>query len=95
MNVLNFIIKKWQAYKAKSRLADIERIKESFSIREKNGALWIMYNNTAIDSIPPFASSEEVVRMLDEARCCAVAYYNSINDNANIIEKALGEYINE
>lgn len=64
----------WRAYKKRGRLAEIERMRDTFRIKEKNGALWIMHHDTAVDMIPAFASSEEIVRMLEETRCCAVEY---------------------
>lgn len=72
--MINYLNKTWRAYKEKGKLAEIERLKDTFRIKEKNGALWIMHNDTAVDMIPAFASSEEIVRMLEETRCCAVEY---------------------
>lgn len=70
-NILN---KTWRAYKERGRLAEIKRLRSEFRIKEKNGALWIMHGETAVDMLPAFATSEEVVRMLEETRCCAVEY---------------------
>lgn len=76
--MINYIQNWWRAYKQRSRLAEIERLRSEFRIKEKNGALWITYtggrDEVAIDMIPAFASSEEIVRMLEETRCCAVEF---------------------
>lgn len=72
--MINYLNKTWRAYKEKGRLAEIERLRSEFRIKEKNGVLWIMHGDTAVDMVPSFASSEEIVRMLEETRRCAVEY---------------------
>lgn len=88
--MINYIKNRWRAYKEKGRLAEMERLRNTFRIQEKNGALWIMHHDTAVDMIPAFASSDEIVRMLDEARCCAVEYaygiYSESEDSIAIKE---------
>lgn len=72
--MINYIKNWWRAYKNRSKCADINRLRDTFRIKEKGGALWIMHGDTAVDMVPAFASSDEIVRMLEETRCCAVEY---------------------
>lgn len=88
--MINYITKWWRAYKERGRLAEIDRLRDTFRIREKNGALWIMHGDTAVDMIPAFASSEEIVQMLEETRCCAVEYaFGVYSEDAHIRDKHL------
>lgn len=95
--MIDYIMKWWRVYKERGKIAEIERLKATFRIQEKNGALWIMHHDTAIDMVPPFASSEEVVQILDEARCCAVDYaYGVCSESKNECkQQTLDELINE
>lgn len=89
-NILN---KTWRAYKERGRLAEIERLRSEFRIKEKNGALWIMHGETAVDMIPAFATSDEVVRMLEETRCCAVEYaFGVYSDKKEREQQTLDEF---
>lgn len=82
MNMINYIQNWWRAYKERGRLSEINRLRDTFRVKEKNGALWIMHGETAVDMVPAFASSDEIVRMLEEARCCAVEYaYGLYSEN--------------
>lgn len=70
--MIKYITNWWRDYKAKGRLAEINRMRDTFRIKEKNGSLWLMHNDTAIDKIAPFASSEEIVTILNETRGFAI-----------------------
>lgn len=86
--MIDYIKNWWRAYKEKGRLAEIERLCDTFRVKEKNGALWIMHGDTAVDMVPAFASSEEIVKMLEEARCCAVEYaFGVLADDPKLSEK--------
>lgn len=86
--MINYIKNWWRTYKEKGRLSDINRLRDTFRIKEKNGALWVVHGETAVDMIPAFASSEEIVRMLEETRCCAVEYaYGIYSEDAHMREK--------
>lgn len=90
MKIIEYINNWWRAYKEKGRLSEIDRLRDTFRIKEKNGALWIMHNETAVDMIPAFASSEEIVKMLEEARCCAVEYaFEVYSEEAHVRDKHL------
>lgn len=98
--MINYILNWWRAYKERGRLADIERLRQAFRIKEKNGALWIMHGDTAVDMLPAFASSEEIVRMLEETRCCAVeyafgVYYNEAHTHSKHLRKIADALVEE
>lgn len=86
--MMNIITRWWQACKERSGLAEQERIKRSFRISERNGALWITHNGVAVNMVPPFASSEEVIKMLEETKACAVEYEFGKDENPNNVLKA-------
>lgn len=63
-----------ESVKRKDRLAQIERLRNSFSIKERDGKLWIMHNEIAILKMETFSSTSEVVRILEETKDHAVEY---------------------
>lgn len=72
--MIRLIRKFLESVKRKDRLAQIERLRGSFSIKEKDGKLWVVYGNTGIFKIESFANSSEVVRILEETKDFAVEY---------------------
>lgn len=72
--MINFI-KRWlEAFKEKNEVNERNMLRDSFKIKEKNGYLWITHNGTAIFKLEPYASSSEVIRILNETRVFAVEY---------------------
>lgn len=74
MNIINNIKQWWRAYKEKGKLAEIERVRAAFRIKEKEGTMWIMHHDTAIFRMENFANVSEAIRILEETRDFAVEY---------------------
>lgn len=70
----NYIKQWWQSTNDKSRQAEIKELRDSITLREKDGIMWILHNGVAIHKLPPFASSDEMILMLEEVRDGAVEY---------------------
>lgn len=91
------LINKWlESVKRKDRLAQIKRIRSSFSIHEKDGKLWIMHHDTAIFRIESFANSSEVVRILEDTKDFAVehAFGERKDDRSEEKYQTFEEYLN-
>ena len=69
-----FIRKVWHCCKAKQIAKEIERLRDEFYIKEKNGTVWILHNGIAIEKIHPLSSSEDMLKLLENARRNAVSY---------------------
>lgn len=72
--MIKLIRKCMESIKRNDRLAQIERLRDTFTIQERNGKLWIVYGNTGIFRLENYASSSEVVRILEETKDFAVEY---------------------
>lgn len=70
----NFIKQWWEQSKAKNESEKVSQLRDSFYLKEKNGSVWIMHDGVAVNQLPPFASTEEIVVILEETRACAVEY---------------------
>lgn len=70
----NYITQWWKQTKAKDRAYKVLKIRDSFYLKEKDGSVWILHDGVAVNQLPPFASTEEIVAILEETRTCAVEY---------------------
>ena len=70
----NYIKRWWEQSKAKTQADNITHLRNSFYLKEKNGSVWIMHDGVAIDKVYPCTSSDDVVKLLNEARNYAVEY---------------------
>lgn len=69
------LIKRYlETIRRNDRRAYIERLRESFSIQEKDGKLWILHGNIAVFKVESFANTSEVVRILEDTKDFAVEY---------------------
>lgn len=70
----NYLKQWWDNFKANYKRDNIARLKDSFYLKEKNSHIWIMHDGVAINQLPPFASTDEIVVILEETRTCAIEH---------------------
>lgn len=90
--MINYILNWWRAYKERGRLSEIDRLRDTFRIKEKNGALWIMHNDTAVFRLEPFTTMDECVSILKDFRDFAVEYaFGVYSERIEGIERGIAD----
>ena len=64
----------WHAHRERQRLARQRAIADQFNVTERNGKLYIMCNGTAVQAVASYASINEALQILDNARKTALDY---------------------
>lgn len=78
MIVLVNLIKKWRNRRRKAEWSNkLQEIKDSFQVKELNGALYLMCQGIAYKEVPQISSAVEITALLEEARCAMKRYLTS------------------